>query len=301
MILLCPTCRKDWPLSGKAEGDVWVCACGSSLRAPPVRPFHAPVWHCGSCGGSSQAGATECRYCGSGFTPLDGKAFCPRCMAYLTQGARYCSHCGAHAGDVSAIPETTSHACPRCGGEHRLIGVPVGEHHGEACPRCEGLWVSQETFARVVADFSAPERQRPRGSGLARPGAPDSERPRAYEAVVRYLPCPACGVRMARRNYLRVSGVILDLCPEHGVWLDKEELRHVADFLQEGGALRSREAESRDAALRFRHRGELQRLEKGTRISGDGFLGAHTWPAGINDRPSGEVSRVLAWIWDALT
>ena len=41
---------------------------------------------------------------------------------------------------------------------------------------------------------------------------------------------------MARRNYRKKSGVIIDTCSEHGVWLDADELEQIAGFILSGAA-----------------------------------------------------------------
>jgi Zn-finger nucleic acid-binding protein/ribosomal protein L40E len=262
MILICDTCHRQWPLQGKQEGETWACACGNSLVTPKPRPFHAAVWHCGSCGAGLPVGAKDCGYCGSGLKPLDGKAFCARCLAYLEVDAKFCGHCGAHAHDASRIPQATERDCPRCENGTRLVGVPVGDHYGEACPRCEGLWLEQAVFSQVVRDLSSDARQTVAGSGLASPLAkPATETTRPFESTVRYVPCPHCRVRMSRQNYLRVSGVIVDTCPEHGIWLDRDELRRVAAFLQQGGVLRAQKQEREELGLQQRHRAEMQKAK----------------------------------------
>ena len=40
---------------------------------------------------------------------------------------------------------------------------------------------------------------------------------------------------MARRNFCRTSGIILDRCHEHGTWLDADELEALAGFILSGG------------------------------------------------------------------
>jgi Zn-finger nucleic acid-binding protein len=297
MILICPRCRKDWPLKGLMQGHSWTCTCGEALTAPKVQPFHAPVWHCGSCGAGLTVGSRECGYCRTGLRPLDGKSFCSRCLAYLETQARYCSHCGSHASDASLIPEQSSRACPRCSQSVRLVGVPVGLHHGEACPQCEGLWLSQKTFERVVTEFSSPGNQRLKQGGIERPSPIAAQPLKPFEAVVKYLPCPDCKVRMARRNYLRVSGVILDICPDHGIWFDREELRHIAAFLQEGGVQRFQKSEQEEQELQSKRKDEIRRTEAWTAPS---RTGSQSWPGGINDSPSLDVSRLLSGLLDAL-
>jgi Zn-finger nucleic acid-binding protein len=41
---------------------------------------------------------------------------------------------------------------------------------------------------------------------------------------------------MQRRNYRKKSGVIIDSCPSHGIWLDADELEQIAGFILSGNA-----------------------------------------------------------------
>ena len=41
---------------------------------------------------------------------------------------------------------------------------------------------------------------------------------------------------MLRRNFRKSSGVILDVCSEHGTWLDADELEQITGFILSGGA-----------------------------------------------------------------
>ena len=41
---------------------------------------------------------------------------------------------------------------------------------------------------------------------------------------------------MLRRNFRKSSGVILDVCSEHGSWLDADELEQITGFILSGGA-----------------------------------------------------------------
>ena len=48
---------------------------------------------------------------------------------------------------------------------------------------------------------------------------------------------------MTRKNYASTSGVIIDLCKDHGVWLDHRELERIVAFVRGGGLARARERE----------------------------------------------------------
>ena len=49
------------------------------------------------------------------------------------------------------------------------------------------------------------------------------------------MPCPICGELMPRRNFRRISGVLIDICRDHGIWLDPGELEQIRCFIANGG------------------------------------------------------------------
>lgn len=54
-------------------------------------------------------------------------------------------------------------------------------------------------------------------------------------------PCPICGNVMLAETH---EGVVIDVCEQHGVWLDRGELPHIA------ARIRSGQFADRQAALR---------------------------------------------------
>jgi Zn-finger nucleic acid-binding protein len=87
-----------------------------------------------------------------------------------------------------------------------------------------------------------------------------------------YRKCPVCKELMHRINFGARSGVIVDQCKTHGVWLDSGELKRLLDWKKAGGQLlhervrqRKKEEELRQERLRaYRDTGSL-----GT---GDGYF-----------------------------
>jgi Zn-finger nucleic acid-binding protein len=43
-----------------------------------------------------------------------------------------------------------------------------------------------------------------------------------------------CGELMVRRNFGETSGVVVDVCSPHGVWLDRGELGQLLEFCATG-------------------------------------------------------------------
>ena len=55
---------------------------------------------------------------------------------------------------------------------------------------------------------------------------------------------------MHRRNFASISGVMIDVCRKHGVWLDHSELERILAFVREGGLDRARSARDSSACAR---------------------------------------------------
>jgi Zn-finger nucleic acid-binding protein len=111
------------------------------------------------------------------------------------------------------------------------------------CPVCRGLMVDNPTFEYLI------ERQ----MHLALAGKPLDASPVLEfdvqrgdpESRVQYIRCPVCLRQMSRHNYADCSGVILDRCGEHGVWLDDMELQQLLTFIATGGEELAEELEGR--------------------------------------------------------
>lgn len=222
--------------------------------------------HCPSCGAAVGPGDIRCPYCRSQLATVA----CPKCLAMVPLDAAHCPRCGAEirraqeeaAGDL---------ACPGC--KAQLFHSSVGEAHLDQCHACGGVWVAQAEFDKMASD------REERGEVLGvLPGAGPRGAITAEE--VRYRPCPLCGKLMNRTNYARVSGVIVDVCRDHGLWFDRDELRRVLEFVQEGGLEKSRER-------------ELRQLEDQRHLA-SASLPESSWGLGApQDKPDGLLDRLI--------
>jgi hypothetical protein len=50
-----------------------------------------------------------------------------------------------------------------------------------------------------------------------------------------YRKCVECAGLMTRRNFGRTSGVIVDICGQHGIWFDHDEISHLLAWVRSGG------------------------------------------------------------------
>lgn len=226
------------------------------LAVPAATSHEAAVVRCASCGGPRQGQAEACGFCGSDFTlhDQDLDTICPQCMARISGKASFCHGCGTAVLVEELAGELTEHPCPACGADRRLAGRRLGEGGYSAleCGACGGLWVSREAFRRLA--------EKARVSEVAMEGvsdAPAGRQPVRNRGPI-YRPCPRCGARMNRQNYGRRSGIILDLCREHGVWFDAHELEGVLAWVRRGGLAREEEAREQEA----REKERQERLAK---------------------------------------
>jgi Zn-finger nucleic acid-binding protein len=136
--------------------------------------------------------------------------------------------------------------CPDC--KLALEDVPSGAATARRCPRCRGIWLDPDAFRRLCDDGSRPPDETD-ALAVARPTAARDPGPRPEDRV-RYRPCPGCGEPMARANFGRVSGVLIDVCRPHGAWFDRGELAAIRRFLRGGGLHRFARARRLDAERR---------------------------------------------------
>lgn len=188
--------------------------------------MEAGTLHCPSCGAAVGDQDLRCPYCSSQLATVA----CPKCFAMVGLGADHCSRCGAAIQSLAA-GKATATACPDC--HCALAATTLGGLGLEQCGKCGGLWVARAAFEKVAADRGE------RGEVMGALPGPGSA-PVRQEAI-RYRPCPCCGKFMNRQNYARISGVVLDICKEDGLWFDRDELRQVLAFIEGGGLVRSRD------------------------------------------------------------
>ena len=169
-------------------------------------------------------------------------ALCSSCSAPLPANDCRCSYCGTRNDmDFAAVDrytvarEPSRRMCPDC--EIPLQTVRVDTGAGvfaiERCERCYGLFfdvgeVQAFLDASVAPAFAVNLREIAlinQERGAVRP--------------VRYIKCPECGTLMNRVNYGTRSGVVVDQCKDHGMWLDNGELVHLMEWKKAGGQLQA--------------------------------------------------------------
>ncbi len=245
-LIACPECKRQWDVSRYRVGQRLRCVCNHVVVVPRQRSYSPEVHHCESCGAPRVPSSGDpCKYCGS--IPTRDAAnlslVCPFCMRRTAKTSRFCSSCGKSIQPGALNVKTGKLPCPRCA-KTRLINRRVGEFMVDECPSCSGMWVDIAAFERIVNQQAERQDRELRHEGA---GGGQPVRTKLEPEKVVYLKCPDCQRHMHRRNFARASGVIIDECKEHGVWLDCDELGKIAAFVASGGLTYSRQLKEMDA------------------------------------------------------
>ncbi len=205
--------------------------------------MNAQTLHCQSCGAAVSSEAPVCEHCGARLASI----CCPNCFGMMFRDMKFCPHCGALAVPWESTP--TEMPCPACGAP--LLVGRVGDHRLHECDKCFGMWLDSATFEQIC-------RQAEQQASVLLGGHLGEASARPLEPV-RYRPCPVCHQLMNRMNFAQCSGVIVDLCQEHGTWFDKDELQRIVEFIRGGGLDRVREQRKDELATQARRVEALRR------------------------------------------
>ncbi len=185
--------------------------------------------NCPNCGGAVMSDRTQCEFCSSRLKTVG----CAACMGMMFLGSKFCGHCGAASYAAELIDDANPGDCPRC--KIKLQSLKIDSVQIRECERCGGFWSSVAAFENLCAS----KEQQASVLGFIGSYAHADAMPLAAS----YVPCPDCKQLMNRSNFARSSGVIVDMCKQHGVWFDAGELPKIIDFIDRGGIERAREKE----------------------------------------------------------
>lgn len=239
----CKVCRRQYDVSCYPEGVRFLCLCGESMRATTPEARDANFTRCAGCGAVLDEAAHVCAHCAADVPVLErGRStICPECAARIPGDAHFCAACGIRIEPQALAPVAEDSRCPRCAGTMRtreLSPMPLVE-----CGACLGVWLSVPTFESAVDKATTDPAPKPSLAAVPyRARAPKNGEPER-----RLLPCLICRDLMVPRHFGGRSGVVIDLCGNHGVWLDHEELERIVDWVRSGGlAAAERDERERD-------------------------------------------------------
>ncbi len=177
----------------------------------------------------------KCSRCGREVPPsFPGAVVACACGANIevtlsasTEAMPYRSAATPIPNESSAVLATMPRAnndrpCPQCTG-------PL-EREGEdtyPCVRCHGAFFTPQGVERIVRDARAIIDEHAPLNGIRSAVAWQSS---VDPELVRYVRCPFCRERMNRGIFGKRSGIIVDVCAQHGTWFDAGEVERAVAF-----------------------------------------------------------------------
>lgn len=158
---------------------------------------------------------------------------CIFCSAPLPKTGLNCNYCHKlnplnaklFESNESVISE---HLCPCCDVNLEIFKSPTLTL--EYCKVCDGLLISEEEFEKLIAyNINPLSSFNPYYLRFIH------DHPRDNRKKSQFHPCPICKELMSVINYKKSSGILLDVCEEHGFWLDGGELQQIIEWYAVGG------------------------------------------------------------------
>ncbi len=190
---------------------------------------------------------------------------CKSCGAPLPPNKVTCTYCGTRnsvdlkgLGNIAIVEPQSPRRCPEC--KEKMQTVDVGNSAKfliEKCDKCHGLFFDpgelEGLLDEKVTDGVRINYERIKELSKIRP-----------QHKVAYRPCPVCQKMMNRVNFGTRSGVIIDRCREHGIYLDGGELRQLLEWRRAGGQLLHEKARKAKAKEKKRKEDEQKKKQAAT-------------------------------------
>ncbi len=211
---------------------------------------------------------------------------CTSCSGRLDGTMTFCPFCGVRQ-DVNLrqihfrdLGSDASLPCPHC-----TTPLDVIEFDGdlnvriERCTTCFGMFFNPGELETLLDTQTNPlVWLDPAHLEQLKLDAPQEE-------TLAYRKCPKCAEWMSRVNFGGRSGVVIDRCGAHGVWLEGSELRRLTEWWRAGGKLIYQKNEATRTKRIYDTKPELKRSP--TFVSMDNtqtaFGGTSTGPEDVAD------------------
>lgn len=167
-------------------------------------------------------------------------ARCNSCSAPLPANTNKCRYCGIRNDvdltgkhEYSIHNETSDRICPHCDKPLQTISLDLEEAlFIERCEDCYGLFFDPNEIEQLLEGSVS----NVFNINLKHLVNINRDRYRPSQKV-KYIKCPVCRNFMNRVNFGHRSGVVVDRCKAHGIWLDNGEVTHLMEWKKAGGQL----------------------------------------------------------------
>jgi Zn-finger nucleic acid-binding protein/rubrerythrin len=220
-LILCPEC------GNQVDADRECPVCANSRERRKARKQLDETQFCRSCGNTFH-GTGPCPICNAGRAIRKHKrALCPGCGNEVDDAA-HCPVCEAGRAAKRKRKEGAGPSCPQC--ELPLLEQDWDGTKAHLCEQCNGVFFPGDGLELVL-------------DHLRSGAAPDADSRvevfrrllrRPLPPAVRYKACPLCAVSMTRRSYAGSSGIVIDVCPGHGTWIEQSAFGDLTDYVTSG-------------------------------------------------------------------
>lgn len=166
-------------------------------------------------------------------------AKCNNCSAPLPPNTQYCGYCGVR-NDVDLrgkhefriITSESSRICPECHDNLQTVALDMQPPlQIDRCHTCFGLFFDPGEVEALLENSVSPVFH------VNHELLGNINKDRYQNKPVRYLECPVCLNMMNRTVFGHKSGVVVDQCRTHGIWLDGGEISHLLEWRKAGGQI----------------------------------------------------------------
>lgn len=189
-------------------------------------------------------------------------AVCKSCSAPLEPNTNRCQYCGVRNDvdldskhEFSVENPYSERICPHCNIALQTIDLKINGHlYIERCTECFGLFFDPGEIEILLSSAV---------SGIETINLKHIEninKDRYQAKKVKYVKCPVCRMMMNRVNFGHRSGVIIDQCYKHGIWLDNGEITHLMEWKKAGGQLLNQQKNEQKQAAQQQSEQNLSHL-----------------------------------------
>ncbi|MEA3491737.1 MAG: zf-TFIIB domain-containing protein [Campylobacterota bacterium] len=166
---------------------------------------------------------------------------CTYCAAPLPPNSLVCAYCGQRNAvnlrtfSIQKLDSEEKINCPVCETQLGRMDIGLKEkmivHH---CDTCDGLFIQSHHLQKSIDNIG--KNVTTINPKIIRFVLDNPRQEKQKERF--YRRCPYCNIMMQRINYRAVSGVIIDQCSQHGIWLDGGELHQIFEWKKVGGEIK---------------------------------------------------------------